>query len=447
MELPRPIQNLIEHANAIAAGTGMPSKLFKLEATLITPNEQIELLIPNGRARTCNFGTGHSDNMQIRGQLQPGVYQNRILPFKDDLYMEVVKRVGYTQTVTRYRAIPLGDTNAQMQGGNTSLANMEAKDSINIVTVKFQLLETGYALLRNEIVADNFLMAKLDKVLHALLTEYGEKLQLTGKDAFRGVDIEYPFDNDRIFQRITIPSSEGVRLIDLGDWMQQDDQFGFYSKGLVQYYRKGMWFIRPAMKLGRYDTARKTVDIYRLPENVMPSIENSYFIEGNKLTILATGNASMTDGKDINKQNDGVGHRVVSPDALTGTTGLYYNRGQAMTTRGDSMSEYQTSKRGSGEEIVPFHGTPSANLCKMFTKNAKNDGVEQIISWHNSFAEWIDPATPCRYYYMNGDTLMYKEGTILSLYVSDQMDTQSQSPIFREHTEVGMFLNKEENFG
>lgn len=447
MEVPRPIQNLIDHANAIAGGTGMPSKLFKLEATLITPNEQIELLVPNGRARSCQFGTGASDNMQIRGQLQPGLYQNRVLPFKDNLYMEVVKRIGYSQTVTRYRAIPLGDTNAQMQGGNTALANMEAKDEMNIITVKFQLLETGFAMLKNEIVADNFLMAKLDKVLHGLLTEYGEQLQLTGADAFKGVDIEYPFDNDRIFQRITIPSSQGIKLIELADWMQNDDQFGFYSKGIVQYYRKGMWFIRPAMKLGRYDTARKTVDIYRLPENVMPTVENSYFIEGNKLTILATGNATMSDGKDINKQNNGVGYRVVSPDAISGETGLYYEKGQAMTTRGDSMSEYQTSKRGSGEEIVPFHGTPSSNLCKMFTKNAANDGVEQTISWHNSYAEWIDPATPCRYFYMNGDVLMYKEGTILSLYSVDQMDTQSQSPVFREHTEVGMFLNKEENFG
>lgn len=442
MEIPRAIQNLIEHANAIDGAGGMPAKTFKLEAVLVTPNEQIDLILPNGRARNCQFGTGSSDNSQIRGQLQPGVYQNRILPFKDNLFLEVVKRIGFKQTVTRYRAIPLGDTNAQMQGGNTALANMEAKDEMNLVTVKFQLLEPGFALLKNEMVSDNFLMAKLDKVLHCILTEYGEQLQLTGADKFRGVDIEYPYDNDRIFQRITIPSA--IPLIGLGDWMQNDDQFGFYSKGFIQYYRKGMWFIRPAMKLGRYDTARKTVDIYRLPENVMPSVENSYFIEGNKMTILATGGATMSDGKDINKQNNGVGYRVVSPDALSGDTGLYYNRGQAMTTRSDSMSEYQTSKRGSGEEVVPFHTTPSANLCKMFSKNAANDGVEQILSWHNSFAEWIDPATPCRYFYTSGNSLMYKEGTILSLYSVDQMDTQSQSPVFREHTEVGVFLNKDE---
>jgi len=441
MEITRPLQNLIDHANSVDQSKSR--RIFQMDAMAITPEAQIELIMPDGFALFADFAKGRSDNAQISVNIQPGVYQNKILPFKDNLFIEVVKRSGLEQTVKRYRATPLGDNNPSMQGGNSTLANLEGKDAVNLVTVTFQLLEVGFALLKVEQVSDNFLMAKLDKVLHTILTEYGEQLNLEGADAWRGVDIEYPFDNDRIFQRVTIPST--VPLVDMGRWMQNHEEYGFYSKGLGMYYRKGMFYIFPLMKLGRYETARKTVDVYRLPEDVMPTVENSYFIEGNKMTILSTGGGEMNDGRDIQRQNEGVGYRVVNPDAINGETGSYYNRGQSVTTRADSISEYQTGKRGSGEDFIPITKA-TGNLCKLLTKNAARDGVEQYVDWHNSFAEWIDPGTPVRYFYLSGtDALVYREGTICNLYTEDRKDTEDLIPKFREHTHIGMFLNKEEN--
>lgn len=441
MNFPRPLQNLIDHANAVNASGSR--RFIKMEATVITPVDQIPLLIPNGFGRNANFAGGASDDCEIRAQIQPGVYMKQILPYKDNLYIEVVNRVGYTQTMTRYRATPLGDTNPEMQGNDTALADLIAKDDLNMVTVSFQLLEPGFALLKNELVTDNFLMAKLDKVIHGILTEYGNLLNLTGPDKFRGVNIETPFDNDRTFGRISIPAA--VPLVILAKWFQQHEEFGFYSKGMGQYYRKGMWYIYPLYKVGRYETARKTVDIYRLPQNVFPTIENSYFIEGNKMTILSTGEGDMADNRDIQRQNQGMGYRVTNPEAIMGETGRYYNKGQNMTTRGDSLAEFQTSKRKSGEEMVPFSGKPSSNLCKLLSKNAYNDGQEMEVEWHNSFADWIEPDTPCRYFYMSGsETLTFKEGSITNLYTELRMDTQSQSPVFREHSKISFFINNEE---
>jgi len=428
MEVPRPIQNLIDHANAIDQGKSR--RVFTTEAMAVTPTDQIELVIPNGMVNWSDFAKGRTDNLQIQVNIQPGVYQTKILPHKDNLFIEVTKRIGLSQTMRRYRATPLADNDPSMVGNNTATANLAGKDDINLVTVSFQLLETGYSLLKGELVSDNFLMATLDKVLTTIWEEYGRQLRLDGADTWKGVDIEYPFDNDRVFPRVTIPSA--VPLVDLARWIQEHDEFGFYSKGLGSYYRGGRVYIFPLMKLGRYDTARKTVDIYRLPENIMPTVDNSFFIEGNKMTILATGGASMNDGRDIKRQNEGVGYRAVSPDAITGLTGYYYNKGQAATTRADSMSEYQTGQRGSGEEIIPVFSKPTNNLCKLFTKNAVNDGMEQYIEWHNSFAEWIDPATPVRYFYMEGENqLTYREGTILNIYSEDRMDTQALTPKFK----------------
>ena len=437
MELPKPLANLVAYAGSIDQGKS--ERLFTFSAMIIAPTEQIPLILPTGFARLALFGINHSDDCRIKGQLQPGVYQNRVLPVKDNLYIEVTERQGYNQIMYRFRAIPLHDSSAPMAGNNTALADLSTKDDINMVEVEFQLMDVGFAELRTVTVADHLLMTTLDQVLHYQLTKYGEKLTLTGGDKFRGVDIEYPFDNTRVFKQVVIPP---MPLIKLCDFLQQDEQFGFYSRGMASYYRKGMWYVFPPLKIGRYDSARKVANIYALPSNVFPTLKNSWFLDDKVLTILSTGEGHTTDGSDIHKQNHGSGKRVISSDAIMGETGKYYAKGQALTTREDSLSEYKTSERGSGEEHIPFHSTPTNNLCKLLSQNAYTDGSVVSRTWHNSRANEIVPGMPCRFYFMNGsEALMYREGTIVSVRSEYQSDTESVGDgAYREHSTIELFL-------
>lgn len=440
MEIPKPLANLVNYANTIDGGGS--ERLFTMSAMVITPTDQIPLLIPSGFARLAAFGVNHSDTSEIKAQLQPGVYQNQILPVKDNLLIEITERQGYTQTTYQFRAIPLHDSSAPMAGNNTAMADLSTKDAMNMVEVRFQLLDVGFAKLKTETVSDQLLMATLDNVLHGQLTKFGKQLNLTGGDAFRGVDIEYPFDNTRVFKQVIIPP---MPLPKLAEFLQQDDQFGFYSRGMASYYRKGMWYIFPPLKAGRYATARKVANIYRLPENVFPTVKNSWFKDDKVLSILSTGESQNVDGSDIQKQNHGSGKRVISSDAIMGGVGKYYSKGQALTTRADSLSEYKTSERGSGEESTPFHATPTNNLCKLLSQNAYQDGSVVSTPWHNSKSDEIVPGMPCRYYFMNGsDAMMYREGAIITIRSEYQQDTQNPGrPVFREHSRMEMFLANE----
>lgn len=440
MEVPRSLSNLVAYANSVDQnGSG---RVFTLSAMLITPSEQIPLILPTGLAKLSGFDTNTSDDGRLKAQIQPGVYQNNVIPYKDNLYVEVTKRVGYQQTMTRYRCIPLGTPDNAMQANNTSLADLSTKDNINMVQVTFQLMDPGYAVLRNELVADNFLMSSLPDALHNLLANSQEKIKFTDADAWKGVDIELPCDNPRIFTQIIV--NPPIPLIQLPRWIQNSEQFGFYSKGLGCYYRKGRWYVYPLMKIGRYETARRVANIYLLPENAFPTLKNTWFWEGNVLTILSTGGiASADDSGDIDKQNTGAGKRVVSPDALMGEVGQYYSKGQALTTRQDSVSEYKTSSRASGEELTPFAATASNNLCKHLTQNAHNEGTTLTRTWHNSDTDQIEPAMPCRVFYMDKDRMMYREGTIWSVRGETQPDTQSVDPHFREHAVMQMFISNQ----
>lgn len=441
MEQPRPIQNLIDQANRIN-GT-KPDRVFNTEVMIITPVKQIPMILPSGFATRSDFANKHVDDHRVVGQLQPGVYLNEVLPHKTNLFIEVVRRQGYEQVVKRYRAIPLEDADPEILGNNSGFADLAAKDDINITTVYFQLLETGYAILRNKQVADIHVMAKLDDVIRTHFDEYGAQLPENGPDSYKGVDVEYPFDNSRVFKQVVIPAA--VPLFQLPDWIQKHDEFGFYSTGLSAYYRKGQVFVRPLFKRGRYTTARRVLDIYRLPENVFPTLTHSYFVQGKTITVLSTGASESTSGEDIDRLNEGSGARIISSDSVSLDTGYYYSKGQALTTRGDSLSEFKTSNRASGEELIPYLSTPTSNLCRQLTKNAYRDGIEVKVPWHNSDKELIEPCMSVRYFYMSGsDKMVYKEGTVLAIQSEDQKESQGLDIKFREHSVLTLFLSKEE---
>lgn len=441
MESPRSLQNLIEFVNYVEA-TQRNERLFNMEAMAITPEAQIPLLIPNAFARMCSFVTGRSDDMRLRAQIQPGVYSKQIQPFRDDLIIEIVERQGFGQVMKKYRAIPMSGSDPELEGNHTALANLMANDHINMVSVDFQLFELGFAKFRNAPASDIFLMAKLEDVFHDKLSEFGETLNLTGPDSWKGVDVEQPVDNDRIFKQVVIPAN--IRLMDLGDYLQNDEKFGVYNTGLGLYYRKGLWRIYPLYRDGRYEKARRVLNIYRLPENVFPTLHNTWIEDEKSITIFSTGKSVNNDDTDIDRQTHGVGQRVIAADAVMGETGRYYNKGVAVTTREDSLSEFKTVNRKSGEEWIPLDPTPTSNLGKRLTKNAENDTSVTTVPWHNSDALKIDPGMPLRFYYMRGDILVYKEGSVAGLSSKYQMDTENVQPVFREHSVITLTINSQE---
>lgn len=436
MQLPKPIQNLLDQARLTSrAGT---RRMVTLQATIITPTQHIPLIIPTGMAELCQFDINNSDDAKITGGLQPGVYMNNVLPYKDNLVMEVIEREGLKQTVKAYQCTPLADNNPSAGGGHSALGDMNALNNRNILTLHFQLLDPGFAVLKNKMVDGIPLMAKLDDVLHNFLTVSGEELEFTGPNAFRGVDIESPIDNQKIFSQVVIP--QGVRLIKLAEYLQNDDHFGFYSKGQGCYYRKGMWYVYPLYKLGRYKTAPLVLDIYKVPEDVIPTLDVSFYVNDRAITVISTGPGQQHGNTDIRKQNRGTGTRVISPDAIAGESGNYYGKGVALTTRQDSISEFRTSQRAGDNDIVPFDPKPKANIWAAMTMNAYNDGERVFVEWHNSQAALLVPGMPVRYYFMDGESLKYQEGTLLGARKEWQRDAQNTNGVFKEITKLELFL-------
>lgn len=438
MEISKPLLNLLSQAKVIAqAGS---KGYYKLTATIITPKEHIPLIMPTAFSCDAMFATARSDDFRLLGQIQPGLYLNSVVPNRDDLKIEIIFRQGIKQSSKLFRAIPLIDKDPEKEGNNTQLSNLKNMDALNMVGVTFQLQELGYAILKNEMVGGVVLMGKLDDVLYNELIEIGSTLTLTGADAWRGVEMVKPIDNPKVFNHVEM--KDGLRLMDLATYLQNDTKYGFYSKGMGCYYRKGLFYIYPLFKQGNYATAKKVLDIYRLPEDAIPALETTYYVNDVRTIILSTGTAKHDNKSDINKQNQGVGKRIISPDAIINKAGYYYDKGGAVTTRNDTLTEYKTSQRTSGEEISVYDPTPSSNVWKALSANALNDGEIIRIPWDASDSSLIVPGMPCKYYYTtNGETLVEREGTVLGARSRLMMNTPGEpSPTFREMTDLLVYF-------
>lgn len=438
MEISRPLLNLLKQAKAISiAGT---VDYYKLTASVITPTQHIPLYFPTAFSCDAMFATARSDDFRLLVQVQPGVYLKDVVPYCDDLKIELIFRQGIKQTSRLYRAIPLIGSDPEKEGNNTQLSNLKNMDNLNMVGVTFQLQELGFAALRVEMVGDVALMGTLDTVLMSELIEKGQELTLTGPDAFRGVDMVTPIDNPKVFKHIEM--KDGLRLMDLPGYLQNDTKYGMYSKGLGCYYRKGMFYVYPLFKMGRYDTAKRVLDIYRLPEDAVPAVETTYYINGTHTIILSTGQANHDSRSDITKQNKGVGKRIINPDAVISKAGNYYEKGAAVTTRTDTLTEYKTSQRTSGEEISVFEAEPTSNIWKGLSSNALYDGEILRIPWDSSNSTLIVPGMPCKYYYTtNNENLVEREGVVIGARSRLMMNTPGDpQPVFREMTDLLVFF-------
>lgn len=441
MEIPRPLANLIDQAKTLSKGSSPSS--FGLSVTIITPSAHYETLGVEAYIVDSDFQDERADVGNISVRLQPGLYQDKILPFKDNLIFELIQTSGLKAVSKRYRATPTEDGDNRVQGAHTSVVNMNNIDTQNFISVNFQLLEIGFDAIRNALVSGTFVSAKPDDVLSHLLTTGTQELGLTGSDVFLGTDIEKPIDNTKVYRQIVI--KQGTRLNNLAEYMQTQQGIGIYSRGLGSFYRAGMWYVYPLVKAGRYGASKFNADIIRLPSDVLPTLDESYYTNGEAITLIATGQGAYVDNTDILRQNYGAGNQLINPSMASGETGMHYANGRAVKTRQDSLTEFKTKERSSGNERINMNAVPTANPFPHLSEASLRDVTILEFEWHNSNHFSIKPNMAIKYYYMNDQgSLTVREGSIIWMRSTMQPVTYGANLQFKSFSVVRVYLQPEE---
>lgn len=393
----------------------------------------------------ADFVARRSELYQIRCRFQPGVYFDKILPYRDDLICQLIVQSETDRIMREFVAIPQTDKDVRSESNNSIGNNLDALDTTNLVPYEFQLMDKGFAKLRNLPYSNIHQMANVKDTLLAIMEEATQAVGLTGYDAYKGLSMHLPVDNPNNYRQIIIPS--GTRLIDVPYYIQNHNEYGVYSKGLGAFYKQRYWWIYPLYNTNRVDTHARPIDIIRVPQNKIPDLDSTFYLSNSALTLIATGEAEHEDGKDIKKQNQGVGQRLVLGDAIAGDTGYHYNNGRAITTRADSMQEYKLSDRRNGEEWVPLNPNPTGNMMAPLSDNAKNEGEIVIVEWRNGDTGYLEPGHPLRYHYLHDDdTMVIRKGVLLG-YRTDYMPiTDTLAPHMKRTTKLVIFLKRQEKY-
>lgn len=418
------ISGLLRQAKQIDGMGQRAAETVKLNVIFITPNANIKSLGVDGYSELADYVNNRSNDIDISVRLQPSIYIKELLPYKDNLKAQLIITDGKEQVVTEYIAVPLLDSDPRMEGNQSYHANVEGLSQATFNSYKFQFLEPIYARLRTIELSHISLMGNMENTISLVIDTETKKAISDTQYKYDGLVMDSPVDNDTTYKAIVV--KEGVKVINFPVVLQDDERYGVYEKGLGFYFKQRRWWCYKLYDLTKYDKHPKPIEIIRFPEDKAPTLEYTFFISDSNLTILSTGKAEQNDGTDILRQNAGVGARLVQPTLISGETGLHYNAGRAIKTRADSMAEYATTTRGSGDDYIPLNSKPSSNICKYASATAIADGSLMYIPWHCGDPGYLEPGAPIRYTYMGSNNRMEVRKGILLGY---RMDTKVIDPI------------------
>jgi hypothetical protein len=439
------IQTVLRQASLTATLSNNVAETSQITCVFITPVGQFTALGVERMTNSADFVNGRNELIQIRVRLQPGVYFDKLVKYRDNLTCQVFKQTGKSRVMAEYVAIPLVDKDVHTESNSTIANKLDALNTTNLVPYEFQLMEKGFAKIRNVPISNIYSIANIRDTLHSVFEEKTQGVRLTGYDAYKGLQLYEPVDNVNNYRQIVFPS--GTRLIDAAQFLQQHNEHGVYSKGLGSFYKQNYWWIYPLFNTERVITHPRPINLIRVPQNKIPDLDNTFYVTPTALTIIAAGDADHRDHADIRKQNEGVGQRMISGDAVAGDTGYHYNNGRALTTRADSMQEYKLSDRRDGNEWIPINPNPTGNVMVGMSQNARNQGEVLELEWRNGDTGYLEPGHPLTYQYFYDDDTVYVRRGVLLGYRNDYIPITSDiKPIMKRTTKLIIFLKAQDRY-
>lgn len=441
--IPLELSNLLEQAKLNA--TSPAPIVYDLEGMFVTPESYVEIIGIERLTGLGNYVSSRSDDIRVRVRIQPGVYQRHVLPFKDDLQFELITTTDAGSKVQYYRCIPLSISDTESLGNTTKEMDLGIYDDLNFISLDFQLLDLGFSKLRTIPYSDAFLSANVKDVLHYALSTETAALELTGQDQFRGVFIEEPVDNTVVYRQIVFAQGK-TNLINVAQYLQEND-YGVYSRGIGSYYKRGEWRVYTLWDSVKYDYSDYTLDIIRVPEDVMPTIEASYYLNDTNLSIVSSGRGELRNSVDVQLQNKGTGQQIISSKAANGMTGSHYEKGQVLLTRQDSLTQFRTVERKSGEERVSVNPVPTNNTAREISKFRANNGEILTVPWKNADHRLIRPGMPFRYYYLTSEGYVkQRTGTVIGMAFDYAPKDSSPQYSFYCNVNLTLFMGLEEQY-
>lgn len=336
----------------------------------------------------------------------------------------------------RFSAVLLDGPKSPTVGQGAESNDQMALNLSQIVDVHFQLFSKSVEQLRVMLTGGIYRGCTVEETIKTVLTRQALDAKLPAETALTGIDLIAADNKDKKGQ---IVITHGTRLIDVPDMLQK--RIGVYSSGLGTYIQNKNWFVYPLYDTTDFKSRRKTIKIMVLPKRKYANIERTFQVNGDSLTILATGETSFKDDSGTNYVNSGNGIRFADASSIMQSP-VSTNDNKVRIRRNDNNSELVADKNDAGVNFA-------ALSSKRITDNpffeyshlaAKNGGMFQC-HWENADPSLIIPGMAAKVIYQDGDDIKELYGIIHVVRLISSRANGFASNRFLNNVLLNVFVN------
>lgn len=381
----------------------------------------------------------------------PGVWIKFILPNKEFLRLHVTRtrlerRGGDVdvETVSETDVYkPLFRINGQNNTENTpaqALSRVDL-DQRGILELDIDLIDPVIEEFRKLLIGGEFWRGhKPNEVLRAYISSQSSQVQVDGEHVMRGMVMEET-TMDKKREHIHIP--QGTPFLDAIDKIQND--FGIWPSGLSAFLQDRRWYVFPTFNTENAAEQDSGCTIVIVPTKNYQSVERTYLVDGNQLTILASSSNAASNIQQLRFLNEGDGVRFTSAgNMVNGFAEVKDNRLKLSRSQNNTEMQMKDDSNRSHFAPVAYERHTDNNLAQM-SRLASRRGIILNFEWQNADHKLILPGMFVTILTLVDDEVVQLYGRILDMNASYQkVDIGPTSKDMTSTISLTLFCNKSE---
>lgn len=317
-----------------------------------------------------------------------------------------------------FKAVPVNNNSSDVNSPPGGRDGSRTDDMSQLYEITLQLVEEGLDEFRLMTVGGVYKETRTDDLIKFLLST---PLKSFKNNMGFGVKI-VKGSNNEIYKQI--PIGFGTKLIDIPRYIQMAK--GVYSFDIGYYMQNGQWYVYPLYDYSRYLKEDRRMTIINVPSNEMAGIDNSFFVEGNEITIFSTGISLHNDTSEHGIQN--VGDSIIATKSKNLFDKFYQiEKGIPKIAKDNNVMMYNLDKRDT--DFRGYCTTPtifSANPWRDSSDITQTMGSIFTCFWESSRHDLVYPGMPVRVIYKADGQIRSLYGTILG--ISSKVTTLKKIP-------------------
>ena len=372
-----------------------------------------------------------ADVVTVNVSLPIGLWVKNLYPFRDKLEITITRtplqEVGDSEVEAgdpesmRFLIVPDPNLMPNAEGKDYSRLSQDFLDNLGFFDIEFQLTDKVPHKLKGVTVGGIYRRTSPAIVSKALLASETAKIKVEEDIAFKGVDMVEP-NNENKSEHIIV--RHGTRLFDLPIYAHKH-LGGIYNAGIGCYYQSRYWFIYPLYDTTRFNKAKKTLVIVKVPTLRARAIERTYRNEGDTLYVIGTSNSEIDDDAGTNFSNKGNGVRFADARRfLRNFAEVSGNKAKVKRSKNnhefivvDRDKDYIEGTNVAYMSSRKVNSNPFVERSKILGRK----GSIYTVIWENSDPFLTFPGMMCKIHYLDGDNIKELHGVLHSVQTSVEL--------------------------